>query len=107
MACAVLFASYDLLHSGATPDQLFTLVGLAGLGGFAGAGAVAWAVGRTLSTVWRRLVVSMMAVMGTALTLFVTTLADLAFGRWGVATLGLVCLGAIGVAYRLFLKDGP
>jgi uncharacterized membrane protein (DUF441 family) len=102
VACAVLFASYDLVH-GELTEQLRTLVALAGLGGVAASVTVAWTLGRGLATFWRRLLVTTMALMGTVLALFLTTVADLLAGRWGVGAFGALCLAVIGAAYRLFL----
>jgi hypothetical protein len=107
VASAVLVASYDVLHGSVTGESLVSLVGLAGAGAFAGGGAVAWAITRPLGSVWRRIVVTMMTMMGTALALFLTTAADMLGGRTGVALLGLSCVGAMALAYRLFLSPRP
>jgi hypothetical protein len=59
-------------------------------------------VGRPLGA-WRRLVVAMIAAAGTALVGVLTTAADMAGGRAGLAVLGGLCLAAILLARRVLL----
>jgi hypothetical protein len=93
------------MHGAATSGALPTAVAAAGLGGVAGAWLVAWIVGRSVATIWRRLLVSAMAAMGSVLLLVATTLADLLAGRWGLAGLGVFCLAAIAACYRFLLRS--
>jgi hypothetical protein len=104
-ACAVLFASYGVMHGAATSGALGTSVAVAGLGGVAAAWLAGWMIGRSLATIWRRLLVSAMAAMGSVLLLVATTLADLLAGRWGLAGLGVLCLAAIAAGYRLMPRS--
>lgn len=108
VTCLVLLASYGLVH-GAESGAVAAVVGLGGFGGVAAGGGIAWVLGRSLGNPWRRAMLAMMGVMGSALLVFLTTVADLVAGRWGLVTLAAACVVAIAVAHRLWLasRDSP
>jgi len=78
---------------------------VAGIGGLAAGGIVAWALGRTLGSPLRRATVAMMGVMGTAVVGAFTVPAHGLAGTSGLAGLFALCLGAVGVAWRLLLRE--
>lgn len=88
------------------PATNFLPVLVAGLGGIAAGGIVAWAVSRTLASPWRRTMVTMMGVMGSAAVGGFTVPAHGAWGAWGLAGLFATCIAAIAAAWRLLLS-GP
>jgi len=102
LLCTVLIAAHDMPRGVDTPFA--TIVLAAAAGGLTAAAGVAALVGRRLGA-WRRAVVGMIAAAGTALVGVLTTGADLAGGRAGLAVLGAVCVGAILVAARVFGRD--
>ena len=67
------------------------------------AALVAFTIARALG-VWRAAGAAMSGVAGTALVVVLTTPADIAAGRIGIAVLGIVCLGAMLLARRLFFR---
>lgn len=87
------------------PATNFLPVLVAGLGGLAAGGIVAWALSRPLGNVWRRAMVTMMGVMGSAVVGGFTVPAHGTWGAWGLAGLFVLCLVAIGVARRLLLRS--
>jgi len=100
LLCTVLVAAHDMPRGVDTPFANIVLAAAAG--GLTVAAAVAGLVGRSLGA-WRRAVVAMIAAAGTALVGVLTTAADLAGGRAGLAVLGAACLGAILFARAVFL----
>jgi len=78
---------------------------VAGFGGLAAGGVVAWALARALGSPLRRAVIAMMGVMGTAVVGGLTVPAHSLAGAWGLGGLFAVCLAAIGLAWRLFLRE--
>ncbi len=78
---------------------------VAGFGGLAAGGLVAWALARAAGTALRRAMVAMMGVMGTAVVGGFTMPAHAAAGRAGLAGLFALCLAAIGVAWSLLLRE--
>ncbi len=100
LLCIVLVAAHGMPRG---VDSAFAnIVLLAAAGGLTVAAGVASLVGRTLGG-WRRAVVAMIAAAGTALVGVLTTAADMAGGRLGLAVLGGLCLGAILLARKIFL----
>ena len=87
-----------------TPAANFLPVLVAGLGGLAAGGIVAWALSRPLGNPWRRAMVTMMGVMGSAVVGGFTVPAHGAWGAWGLAGLFGLCLAAIAAAWRLLLS---
>jgi hypothetical protein len=79
---------------------------VAGAGGLAAGGIVSWALARTAGNPLRRATLAMMGVMGTALVGGLTVPAHGLAGAWGLVALFALCLAAIGLAWRLFLR-GP
>lgn len=67
------------------------------------AALVAFTIARTLG-VWRAAGAAMSAVAGAALVVVLTTPADIAAGRLGLAALGVACLGAMLLARRIFFS---
>jgi len=88
------------------PAANFLPVLVAGLGGLAAGGTVAWTLSRPLGNPWRRSMVAMMGVMGSALVGGFTVPAHGAWGTWGLAGLFALCMAAIAAAWRLLLS-GP
>ena len=88
------------------PAANFLPVLVAGLGGLAAGGIVAWALSRPLGNAWRRTMVTMMGVMGSAVVAGFTVPAHGAWGTWGLAGLFALCMAAIAAAWRLLLS-GP
>ena len=86
------------------PETNFLPVLVAGLGGLAAGAIVAWALSRPLGNLWRRSMVAMMGVMGSAVVGGFTIPAHGAWGTWGLAGLFAVCLAAIATAWRLLLS---
>jgi hypothetical protein len=76
---------------------------VAGVGGIAAGGLVAWSLGRPLGSLYYRAVLAMMGVFGTALIGALTVPAHLVAGRWGLAALGVACVAAIAGSRRLLL----
>ena len=103
LLCLVLISAHDMPRG---VDSAFADIVLAGAaGGLTVAAGVGAIVGRSLGA-WRRIVVAMIAAAGTALVGVLTTAADMAGGRAGLAVLGALCLGAILLARRIFFaKD--
>ena len=99
LLCGVLFASYGMPRGVDTPFATIVLAGAAvGLiSAVAIAGMVGWSLGA-----WRRIVVGVIAAAGTALVGVLTTAADMAAGRLGLAVLGAFCLAAILIVWRVF-----
>jgi hypothetical protein len=91
--------------SRSAPAANFLPVLVAGLGGIAAGGIVAWAVSRTLASPWRRTMATMMGVMGSVLVGGFTVPAHGAWGAWGLAGLFAICMAAIAAAWRLLLSD--
>jgi hypothetical protein len=87
-----------------TPTANFLPVLVAGLGGLAAGAIVAWALSHPLGNAWRRSMVAMMGVMGSAVVGGVTVPAHSAWGAWGLAGLFALCLAAIATAWRLLLS---
>ena len=79
---------------------------LAGLGGIAAGGLVAWSLGRPLGNPYYRAVLAMTGIFGTALIGALTVPAHLLAGRWGLGALGLLCVAAVAGARRVFLGGG-
>jgi hypothetical protein len=79
---------------------------VAGFGGLAAGGIVAWALGRALGSPLRRTVIAMMGVMGTAVVGGLTVPAHGLAGAWGLGALFALCLAAIALSWRAFL-GGP
>jgi hypothetical protein len=103
LLCAVLVAAHDMPRGVDTPFA--NIVITAAAAGLTVAAAVAGTIGRSLGP-WRRIVVAMIAAAGTALVGVLTTAADMAGGRTGLAVLGALCFGAILLALKVFLaKD--
>lgn len=100
LLCVVLIAAHGLPRGVDTAFADIVILGAAaGLVLGAGvAGVVGWSLGP-----WRRLVVGMIAAAGTALVGVLTTVADIAGGRGGLAALGVLCLAAILLARRIFV----
>ena len=88
----------------AQPAANFAPVLVAGLGGLAAGGIVAWALSRPVPNPWRRATLAMMGVMGTAVLGGFTLPLHQAWGTAGLIGLFAVCLAAIGVAWRVFLS---
>ncbi len=103
----VLFAmsGYGLARASANPGVLMPAFGpaLAGGGGLLAGALVAWAISKPLGNAFRRAALAMMAVMGTALVAGATLPAHQLAGRAGLAAVAVLCLGAMLVAWRLFL----
>jgi hypothetical protein len=78
---------------------------VAGFGGLAAGGIVAWALGRSLGSPLRRAVIAMMGVMGTAVVGGLTVPAHGLAGAWGLRGLFALCVAAIALARRLFLSE--
>jgi len=79
---------------------------VAGVGGLAAGGLVGWALARALGSPLRRAMVAMMGVMGAAVVGGFTVPAHGLAGAAGLGGLFALCLAAIGVAWRVFLR-GP
>ena len=95
----MLIAVHDMPRGADTPFVGILLgTAAAGLGC---AALVAFTIARTLG-VWRAAGAAMSGVAGTALVVVLTTPADMAAGRLGIAALGVLCLGAMLLAWRLF-----
>lgn len=77
---------------------------VAGAGGLAAGGIVAWALARTAGNPLRRAAVAMMGVMGAALVGGLTVPAHGIAGAWGLAVLFALCLAAIALAWHLTLR---
>jgi hypothetical protein len=88
----------------AAPAANFLPVLVAGLGGLAAGGIVAWTVARSVGSPWRRAMVTMMGVMGSAVVGGFTVPAHSAWGAWGLAGLLAACLAAIGATWRFLLS---
>jgi hypothetical protein len=86
------------------PAANFLPVLVAGLGGLAAGAIVAWTLSPPLGNPWRRAMVTMMGVMGSAVVGGFTVPAHSAWGTWGLAGLFAVCLAAIATAWRLLLS---
>ncbi len=103
----VLFAMSrsGLAQSSVAPGVIMPAFGpaLAGGGGVLAGALVAWAISRPLGNAFQRAALAMMAVMGTALVAGGTIPAHALAGRAGLAAVALLCLGAMLVAWRLFL----
>jgi hypothetical protein len=104
LLCTVLIAAHDMPRGVDTPFADIVLAAAAG--GLTVAAGAAGLVGRGLGA-WRRAVVAMIAAAGTALVGVLTTAADMAGGRAGLAVLGGLCLGAILLAARVFFGRDP
>lgn len=76
---------------------------LAGAGGLAAGGLVAWSLSRPVASFYYRAVLAMLGIFGTALIGALTVPAHMLAGRWGLAGLGALCVVAIGIARRLFI----
>jgi hypothetical protein len=76
---------------------------VAGFGGLAAGGIVAWALSRPLGDPWPRAMVTMMGVMGSAVVGGFTVPLHSSFGAPGLAWLLGLSLVAIVVAWRLLL----
>jgi hypothetical protein len=106
VVCLVLFVMSRGAPPAAAPAApLMPAIGpaLAGGGGALAAALVGWSVSRPLASTFARAALAMMAVMGTALAAAATLPAHVLLGRPGLALLGVLCLGVIVVARRLFL----
>jgi hypothetical protein len=79
---------------------------LAGAGGLAAGGLVAWGLSRPVANLYYRAALAMAAIFGTALIGAMAVPAHIAAGRWGLAGLGALCVVLIGVARRLFAGRG-
>jgi hypothetical protein len=88
------------------PEANFLPVLVAGCGGLAAGGLVAWSLARALGNPWRRAMTAMMGGVGSAVVGGVTVPAHGAWGTWGLAGLFGLCVAAIGLAWRLLLR-GP
>jgi hypothetical protein len=88
----------------AAPAANFLPVLVAGLGGLAAGGLVAWALARQLGNPWRRAMTTMMGVMGSALVGGFTVPLHGAFGPLGLGGLFALCLAAIAAAWRFLLR---
>jgi hypothetical protein len=77
---------------------------VAGAGGLAAGGIVAWALARTAGNPLRRATLAMMGVMGTAVVGALTVPANALAGAWGLGILFALCLGAIAVVWRSVLR---
>jgi hypothetical protein len=93
----VLIAVHEMPRSSGFAG-LVLATGAAGLGC---AALVAFTIARTLG-VWRAAGAAMSGVAGAALVVVLTTPADIAAGRLGLAALGALCLGAMLLARRIF-----
>ena len=102
MLCLALLA---YAPNRSAPAANFLPVLVAGLGGLAAGGIVAWAIARPLGSPWRRAMVTMMGVMGSALVGGLTVPAHGAFGAWGLSGLFGACLAVIAAAWRLLLRQ--
>ena len=99
LVCGVLIAVHELPRGADTPFAGIILgTGAAGLGC---AALVAFTIARALG-VWRAAGAAMTGVAGTALVVVLTTPADIAAGRLGLAVLGALCVGAMILARRIF-----
>jgi hypothetical protein len=78
---------------------------VAGVGGLAAGGLVAWALARSLGSPLRRAMIAMMGVMGTAVVGGFTVPAHGLAPGWGLGGLFAICLAAIALAWRLFLSE--
>ena len=78
---------------------------VAGCGGLAAGGLVGWALARGLGSPLRRAMVAMMGVMGAAVVGGFTVPAHGLAGGWGLGGLFTLCLTAIVLAGRLFLRE--
>jgi len=74
---------------------------LAGVGGLAAGGLVAWSLSRPLANLYYRAALAMLGIFGTALIGALAVPAHMLAGRWGLAGLGALCVVAIGFARRL------
>lgn len=102
MLCLALLAyAPDPAH----PQANALPVLVAGVGGLAAGGLVAWALARQLKNPLLRATLAMMAVMGTAVVGAVTVPAHGFAGARGLMALFVLCLAAIGAAWRLFIRD--
>jgi len=99
--CLALLA-YAPNHSAPATNTLPVLV--AGLGGLAAGGIVAWAVSRPVLNPWRRATLAMMGVMGTAVLGGLTMPLHQAWGTAGLIGLFALCLAAIALAWRVLLS---
>ena len=78
---------------------------VAGFGGLAAGGLVAWALARAVGSPLRRMMVTMMGVMGAALVGAFTVPAHGLAGTWGLGGLFALCLAAVGLAWQLLLRE--
>lgn len=79
---------------------------LAGVGGLAAGGLVAWSLSRPVQNLYYRSVLAMLGIFGTALIGALAVPAHVVAGRWGLAVLGALCVLGIGIARRLFIGRG-
>ncbi|MGD0483274.1 MAG: hypothetical protein ABSB58_01330, partial [Gemmatimonadales bacterium] len=77
---------------------------VAGAGGLAAGGIVAWALARTAGNPLRRAALAMMGVMGTAVVGALTVPAHGFAGAWGLGVLFALCLAAIALVWRALLS---
>lgn len=106
VVCLVLFVMTRGAPPAAQPSApLMPAIGpaLAAGGGVLAGALVGWSVARPLTSTFVRAALAMMSVMGTALVAAATLPAHVLLGRPGLALLGVLCLGVIVVARRLFL----
>jgi hypothetical protein len=87
------------------PVANFLPVLVAGLGGLAAGGIVAWALSRPLGDPWPRTMVTMMGVMGSAGVGGFTVPVHRTYGALGLAGLFGLCVAAIGLAWQLLLRS--
>lgn|GEM_PF-4734385 len=88
----------------AQPATNATPVLVAGFGGLAAGGIVAWALARTAGNPLRRAALAMMGVMGAAVVGGLTVPAHGLAGARGLAILFALCLAAIALAWHLTLR---
>lgn len=99
LMCLVLFGSYWMARG---PESGFAVVAMLALaGGLVAAAVVAGVVARTLGTLFRRVMVAMIAVAGAAFIGLLTTVADMIAGKAGLLALAALCVGAMAGARRL------
>ena len=99
LVCGVLIAVHELPRG---PDSSFA-GGVLGTGaaGLGCAALVACTIARALG-VWRAAGAAMSGVAGAALVVVLTTPADIAAGRLGLAALGALCVTVMLIARRIF-----